>query len=118
MEFNLAGIRYNPLKSSTERLIMKIMALEIPVPDVNPANFAPHIKPEARRVWELLQSGELREIYRRADGKGHVIMLECASVAEAQALIDSLPLVQEKLIAFELIPLGAYPGLARLFAEA
>ena len=97
---------------------MKIIALEVPVPDVDFAQFAPHIKPEAQRVWELLQSGDLREIYRRTDGKGHVLIFECASVDEAQALLDSLPLVQHKLIAFELIPLGAYPGLARLFAES
>lgn len=97
---------------------MKIMALEIPVPNVDRAQFGPHIKPEARRVWELIQSGELREIYRRGDGKGHVLMFECASVAEAQTLVDSLPLVREKLIAFDLIPLGPYPGLGTLFADS
>ncbi|MEO8392840.1 MAG: muconolactone Delta-isomerase family protein [Chloroflexota bacterium] len=97
---------------------MKIIALEIPVPDVDRSKFAPHIKPEAQRVWELLQSGELREIYRRTDDKGHVLVFECADLTEVQKLIDSLPLVQQKLIAFELIPLGAYPGLARLFAES
>ena len=30
----------------------------------------------------------------------------------------SLPLVREKLITFEVIPLKPYPGLARLFAGA
>ncbi len=97
---------------------MKIIALEVPMPEVDFSKFAPHIKPEAKRVWELLQSGELREIYRRTDDKGHVLVFECANVEEAQILVDSLPLVQQKLIAFDLIPLGAYPGLARLFAES
>ncbi|MBI1256906.1 MAG: superoxide dismutase [Chloroflexi bacterium] len=97
---------------------MKIIALEVPVPDVDGSKFAPHIKPEAKRVWDMLQSGELREIYRRTDGKGHVLVFECASIDEAQSLVDSLPLVQQKLIAFDLIPLGAYPGLARLFADS
>jgi hypothetical protein len=31
--------------------------------------------------------------------------------------LDTLPLVREKLIGFELIPLMAYPGFARLFAD-
>ena len=97
---------------------MKIIALEVPVPEVDFSKFAPYLKPESQRVWDLIQSGELREIYRRTDDKGHVLIFECASVEEAKALIDSLPLVQHKLIAFELIPLGAYPGLARLFAES
>ena len=97
---------------------MKIIALEVPMPEVDFAKFVPHLKPESQRVWDLMQSGELREIYRRTDDKGHVLIFECTSVDEAQALVDSLPLVREKLIAFELIPLGAYPGLARLFAES
>jgi len=35
--------------------------------------------------------------------------------AEARQVLDTLPLVQEKLITFEVIPLQPYPGLARLF---
>jgi len=97
---------------------MKIIALEVPVPGADPSKFGPHIKPEVLRAWELIQSGELREIYRRTDGKGHVLIFECASVAEAQVLVDSLPLVREKLIAFDLIPLGAYPGFGYLFAQS
>jgi hypothetical protein len=31
--------------------------------------------------------------------------------------LDTLPLVRERLIGFELVPLTAYPGFARLFAE-
>jgi muconolactone delta-isomerase len=97
---------------------MKIIALEVLMSEADFSKFAPHLKPEAQRVWDLLQSGELREIYRRTDDKGHVLIFECASVEEAQTLVDSLPLVQQKLIAFDLLPLGAYPGLARLFAES
>ncbi len=33
----------------------------------------------------------------------------------AQAVLETLPLVREKLIEFELIPLKPYPGFARLF---
>ena len=44
-----------------------------------------------------------------------VLMLECADVDEARSVLDTLPLVREKLIGFELIPLMAYPGFARLF---
>jgi hypothetical protein len=38
-------------------------------------------------------------------------------VDEARSVLDTLPLVREQLIGFELIPLIAYPGFARLFAE-
>ena len=46
-----------------------------------------------------------------------VLILECGGTAHAEGILSSLPLVREKLITFELIPLKAYPGFARLFAE-
>jgi hypothetical protein len=97
---------------------MKILALEKEVPKVAAAAFQPHLQAEAARVWELQQAGVLREIYFRQDRSDAVLILECADVAEAQRVLGTLPLVQAGLIAFEVIPLKPYPGLARLFAGA
>jgi hypothetical protein len=47
-----------------------------------------------------------------------VLTLECSDVDEARGVLAELPLVAAGLIDFELIPLRAYPGLARLFAKA
>jgi muconolactone delta-isomerase len=96
---------------------VKILALEKEVPGTPAAAFLPHLQPEAVRVWELQQAGVLREIYFRADRSDAVLILECADVAEAQRVLATLPLVREKLIAFDVIPLKPYPGLARLFAK-
>ena len=95
---------------------MKILAMEKEVPGVVAAAFQPHLKAEAARVWELQQAGVLREIYFRQDRSDAVLILECTDVAEAQRVLGTLPLVREKLITFEVIPLKPYPGLARLFA--
>ena len=46
---------------------MKILALEVEVEGGSPERFEPHLRAEARRVWELYQSGVIREIYFRAD---------------------------------------------------
>jgi hypothetical protein len=46
-----------------------------------------------------------------------VLVLECASTDEASKILAQLPFVREGLIAFDLIPLKAYPGFARLFNE-
>jgi muconolactone delta-isomerase len=97
---------------------MKILALEKEVPGVAVTAFQPHLQAEAARVWELQQAGVLREIYFRQDRPDTVLILECADVAEAQRVLGTLPLVQAGLIAFEVIPLKPYPGLARLFAGA
>jgi len=94
---------------------MKILALEVEEEGIKPEQFAPHLKAEARRVWELYQSGVLREAYFRADRSEAVLVLECADAAEAQQALGTLPLVEAGLIRFEVIPLRPYPGLARLF---
>jgi muconolactone delta-isomerase len=94
---------------------MKILALERELPGATAEDFRPHLKAESRRAWELYQAGVFREMYFRADEAVAVLVLECADVAEAHAVLNTLPLVQAGLIAFDVIPLRAYPGFARLF---
>jgi hypothetical protein len=96
---------------------MKILALERELPGATPEQFQRYAKAEARTAWELHQSGAIRELYFRADRSEAVLVLECASIADAQAVLAGLPFVREGLITFELIPLRAYPGFARLFGE-
>jgi hypothetical protein len=96
---------------------MKILAIEHDPPGVSDEQFTQALlQAEARRAWELHQAGIIRELYFRADQPEAVLVLECATVDEACTVLETLPLVREKLIGFELIPLVAYPGFARLFA--
>ncbi len=94
---------------------MKILALERDLPGTTAGQFQPLLKDEARCVWEMQQSGQLREIYFDADQHNAVLILECAEVEEARLVLASLPLVSAGLIEFELIPLAPYDGFARLF---
>ncbi len=95
---------------------MKILALEKEINDVPAAAFTPALlQKEAVRVWELQQAGTLREIWFRQDRREAVLVLECDDPDEARRTLDTLPLVRAGLIAFEVIPLVPYPGLARLF---
>jgi hypothetical protein len=97
---------------------MKILAIEKEVPGVADQQFTPtHLKSEATRVWELHQAGTIRELYFRQDRTKAVLVLECRDTKEASEALSTLPLVKEGLISFELIPLVAYPGFARLFNE-
>lgn len=96
---------------------MKILALEVEIEGITPEQYAPHLKNEAKHVWELYQSGTIRESYFRADRSEAVLILECRDVNEAQQALNSLPLVKAGLITFEFIPLIPYPGFARLFRE-
>lgn len=97
---------------------MKILALEIELPGAEESAFRTLAKEEAARTWELYQEGLIRELYFRKDRPEAVLMLECVGVEEAAKLLSTLPLVQMGLIDFELIPLVAYPGFARLFTAS
>lgn len=98
---------------------MRILAIERPVEGVTDDRFTPELlSAEARRAWELHQAGSIRELFFRADESAAVLMLECADAAEARRVLATLPLVAAGLIDFELVPLRAYPGFARLFASA
>jgi len=95
---------------------MKILALERELPNVKIEQFQEYAIAEAYKLWDLYQTGIIRESYFRADRNEAVLALECASVTEAQEILSVLPFVQNKLITFEIIPLKAYPGFERLFA--
>ncbi len=94
---------------------MKILALEHEVPGAKAEQFEQYAKDEARRVWELTQTGLFRESYFRADRNEAVLILECESVDQSEDVLKTLPFVRAGLIRFEIIPLKAYPGFARLF---
>ena len=65
----------------------------------------------------MYQAGVFRELYFRNDQSSAVLVLECASVQDVWEILNTLPLVKESLITFEIIPLKAYTGFSRLFDE-
>ncbi len=93
---------------------MKILAIEKEIPGVADADYHPWLEPEARKAWELHQAGFIRELYF-TDDHCAVLVLEARDRAHAREIVDQLPLVQQKLIDFDLLALQAYPGFARLF---
>ncbi len=93
---------------------MKILALEYESPSADPDLMEAYLAAEARRVLELTQAGIIREIYFRAEKREAVLILECADAHEAREVLQTLPLVQAELIAFEVIPLVPYDGFSRL----
>ena len=75
------------------------------------------LKQESRTVWELYKQKIIREIYFRTDRKEAVLIMECSDVGEAEKILNTLPLVREKLISFDLIPLRPYDGYEILFEQ-
>ncbi len=95
---------------------MKILALEHDRAGASDADLASLLKAEAQAVWDLMQTGTIREIYFREGARRAVLILEAESVRAAQEMLARLPLVKTGLTEFECIGLQAYPGFARLFA--
>jgi hypothetical protein len=93
---------------------MKYLAIEHTTEGVTADNFKPYLEEETRRVWELQQSSLIREIYFN-DRHNAVIILECNNPEEAKKILESLPLVKNKLISFEIMALLPYSGFSRLF---
>jgi muconolactone delta-isomerase len=97
---------------------MKILAIEKEVPGIADDAFKPLLEVEARRAWELHQQGAIRELYFRKDRDEAVLVLECADIGEADKILQTLPLVKNRLIQFDLVPLKPYPGFERLFRKS
>jgi hypothetical protein len=93
---------------------MKILAIEKEVPGVNESDYQPWLEAEARKAWELHVAGFIRELYF-TDDQCAVLVLEVRDKAHAREVIGQLPLVQHRLIDFDLLALTAYPGFSRLF---
>ena len=96
---------------------MKILALEQEVPGIKESEFKKHAKAEAKQACELYQSGKIRELYFQKEKSCAVLILECQDADEAREILNTLPLVKNGLITFDIIPLIPYPGFSRLFSQ-
>jgi muconolactone delta-isomerase len=84
--------------------------------DAFPAEaFTPElIAREQKRAKELYGSGMARQIWKRADMAGAVILWEAASEAEVRETIATLPLAERNMLeVVAMVPLEPYPGLAQ-----
>jgi hypothetical protein len=98
---------------------VQVLAIERAVPGVPDGAFTTALlRAEAEHLWELHQAGVVRQPFFRTDRHEAVLLLEVVGPEAARAALDGLPLVSAGLIDFEIVPLRAYPGFARLFGDA
>ena len=97
---------------------MKILAITRVSPQTTPEKIRPHLEAEVRCAWSLYKEGPVREMYSCPDRRlGVVFVLECDNTDEARKALDGLPFVRERLIEFELIPLGPFSYFEMLFRD-
>jgi muconolactone delta-isomerase len=94
-------------------LSMQFLSLSRRRTDAFPTEaFSPELMArESQRVRELYASGILRQIWRRGDTPGAVILWEAVGETEVRAALDSLPIFQAGMLEIlALVPLQPYPG--------
>ncbi len=94
---------------------MQFLMIAAPAEGVSMEQVKPHIKGEAAKLWEFYSSGQIRTIYSRTDKPGVVAMLEAADLDAAKRAVESLPMVQSKLLHVEVIPLKPYTVFEQAF---
>jgi hypothetical protein len=72
---------------------------------------------EIRQTVQLYLNGKIREWYSRGDGRGVVFLLDSTDVAEAQAIMEGLPLAKQNLMDHEYIAVGPLLPLRLLMAN-
>ena len=72
---------------------------------------------EIRQTVQLYLNGKIREWYSRGDGRGVVLLLDTRDLAEAQAIMEGLPLAKENVIDHEYIAVGPLFPLRLLMAD-
>ncbi len=73
---------------------------------------------EVRDTVKLYLDGKISQWFARGDGRGVVFILNCATVAEAKAITDSLPLAKAGIATFEYVALTPLTPLRMLIAES
>jgi len=92
---------------------MKILAIEKELKDIDWSIENDTLENEAQHAYQLYISGYFREMYFN-EFHNAVIILECESLEKANELLNSLPLVKNGMIAFELMQLNPYTGYDRI----
>jgi len=88
-----------------------------PKPGVTPEQVMKTMPAEIRATVPLYLDGKIQQWFMRADGRGVIFLLNCQDVAEARALIETLPLSKENLMDEQFIPVGPLMPLGILLRD-
>jgi hypothetical protein len=97
--------------------ITGVLTIISPKPGVTLEQVMKIMPAEIRATVPLYLEGKIQQWYTRGDSKGVIFLLNCKDVAEARALIESLPLTQEDLMEEQFIPVGPLLPLGILLRD-
>jgi hypothetical protein len=101
-----------PFSTKTTEVMVRV----IPKPGVQREQIQKLLPEEVRATVRLYLEGKIRQWYSRSDGKGVIVIVNATSIAEAETLIDGLPLSKTNLVDYEYTELGPLAPLYNLIA--
>ena len=72
-------------------------------------DFAAHLEAEEKHCLKLYADGTMREILRRSDEKGAILVMEVESAVQAREICAELPFAKLGMLRFDIY--GTLPGL-------
>ena len=106
-----------PAQASASTTTTGVFALLTAKPGVRREQIMALLPAEIRATVQLYLEGKIREWHSRADGKGGVFLLNAQDVAEAERIMESLPLAREHLLDHQYIPVGPLMPLRLLMGN-
>jgi hypothetical protein len=97
--------------------ITGVLTILTPKPGVTVEQVMKIMPAEIRATVPLYLDGKIQQWFTRGDGRGVIFLLNCKDAAEAQALIESLPLSKENLVDEQFIPVGPLMPLGILLRD-
>ena len=97
--------------------ITGVLTILTPRPGVTVEQVMKIMPAEIRATVPLYLDGKIQQWFTRGDGKGVIFILNCQDVAEARALIESLPFSKENLVDEQFIPVGPLLPLGILLRD-
>ena len=97
--------------------ITGVLTMLSPKPGITPEQVMRIMPAEIRATVPLYLNGKIQQWFTRGDGRGVIFLLNCKDVAEARALIESLPLSKAGLMDEQFIPVGPLVPLRMLLRD-
>jgi hypothetical protein len=98
--------------------ITGVLTILTPKPCVTVEQVMKIMPAEIRATVPLYLDGKIQQWFTRGDGKGVIFLLNCKDLAEARALMESLPLSKENLVDEQFIPVGPLLPLGILLRDS
>ena len=96
---------------------MKIIAIGAIPLESNPTEFMIEEDADTSLFWNWLEQGILLEAYQLVEAVGTVLIFNQIHTEDVQHLLDQLPVVQQRLVTFTLLPLTAIPSIEQRYIE-